>query len=245
MTATDRPKFPLNRFTIGQVQDFWDGVIDVYDRANEKIGHGHTQRFVRGLAYFQGGRDARILNIWARTGEAVPHLRARFPQGRRVHCEVSPAMIAVARERYPGEDFRQTDLARLELDSESFDAALSLETLEHCPDPFRFLCELHRVIRPGGELVLSCPSRTAEPMLRVYEKLFENHGEGPHRFLWSYEVKRMLQAAGFQLIEHRGTLFLPIGPSRLSRLDDLLAAVVGRTPLGELGIRQFYYCRKR
>jgi 2-polyprenyl-6-hydroxyphenyl methylase/3-demethylubiquinone-9 3-methyltransferase len=154
-------------------------------------------------------------------------------------------MVQAARQRFPDEDIRQTDLSNLDAPSESFDAVLSLETLEHCPDPYRFVRELHRVLKPEGQLVLSCPSATAEPMLRAYEMFFENHGEGPHKFPWSWKVTRMLRAAGFVLTEHRGTVFLPVIPDWLSWLDVLLGQVLGRTPLGELGIRQFYYCRKR
>ncbi len=244
MSASEQAAFPVPGFTIEQVRAHWDNVIELYDHANEKIGYGHRQRFLHGLSYFQCGQDPRLLNVWSRICEAVPYLRERFPEGQFVHQEASAAMVEQSRERFPDEDVRQTDLTDLELESESFDAVLSLETLEHCPDPFRFVGELHRVLRPGGELVLSCPPAMAEPMLRAYELVFENHGEGPHRFPWSCSVKRMLRSAGFELIEHRGTVFLPICPEWLSWLDRLLARVLGRTPLGEFGIRQFYYCRK-
>ena len=244
MNASEPSRFPPTGFTIEQVRAHWDGVLEVYDRANAHIGYGHAQRFVRGIAYFRCGQDARLLNIWSRIGEAVPYLQERFPRGRFAHREASAAMVQAARRRFPDQDFAQTDLHTLELEAEAFDAVLSLETLEHCPDPYRFVQELYRVLKHDGELVLSCPPALAEPMLRAYEMFFENHGEGPHRFPWSHRVRKMLKAAGFKLIEHRGTVFLPICPDRLAWLDRLLGQLLGRTPLGELGIRQFYYCRK-
>lgn len=45
----------------------------------------------------------------------------------------------------------------LPLDDQSFDTVVSTEVLEHVPDPLRALREMHRVLRPGGNLILSTP----------------------------------------------------------------------------------------
>jgi SAM-dependent methyltransferase len=39
----------------------------------------------------------------------------------------------------------------------AFDTVVSTEVLEHVPDPLRALCEMQRVLKPGGHLVLSTP----------------------------------------------------------------------------------------
>ena len=39
----------------------------------------------------------------------------------------------------------------------SFDTVVSTEVLEHVPDPRRALGEMHRVLKPGGFLILSAP----------------------------------------------------------------------------------------
>jgi len=43
------------------------------------------------------------------------------------------------------------------LSSASVDLVLSTEMLEHCPEPARVAGEVHRVLRPGGILVLTTP----------------------------------------------------------------------------------------
>ena len=67
------------------------------------------------------------------------------------------------------------------------------------------------MLKPGGRLVLSCPPATAELPLWIYELLLPNHGEGPHRFLSTREVKGLLHAAGLELERHESTLFIPAG----------------------------------
>lgn len=49
------------------------------------------------------------------------------------------------------------DAASLPIASESMDAVLLLEVLEHLPDDHKALTEIRRVLKPGGRLYLSVP----------------------------------------------------------------------------------------
>ena len=49
------------------------------------------------------------------------------------------------------------DLLRMPLAGGCVDAVLCTETLEHLTDPGAFLCEVARVLRPGGRLYLTAP----------------------------------------------------------------------------------------
>jgi SAM-dependent methyltransferase len=46
-------------------------------------------------------------------------------------------------------------LEAIPVDDASFDVALCLQVLEHVPDPAAAVRELHRVVRPGGRVLLS------------------------------------------------------------------------------------------
>jgi SAM-dependent methyltransferase len=59
------------------------------------------------------------------------------------------------------------DLEHLAISDDSFDAVLLNEVLEHVPSDQRALEEVHRVVRPGGRVVVMSPNR-------VYP--FESHG---------------------------------------------------------------------
>ena len=232
-----------NNFKIEEVRDFWDSVAEIYNETNQKIGEVHYQRFVEGLKFLALKDGDRVLNLWSRTGNAIPYLE-KAAKIDLYNLEVSPKMLIIAQARFPQNRFQTTDLEHLEFGDNFFDVILSLETLEHAPDSERLLQEFFRVLKPGGRLVMSLPPKTAEWPLRIYNFFFKNHGEGPHRFLSSKTVKKLLKEAGFTLILHRGTLLIPLGPKWLQRLGEKLITWFQKTPLRELGIRQFYVCQK-
>lgn len=211
----------------------------IYERENARVAETHFQRFEVALEALDLDSATSLLNVWSRNGEAIDFVRPQSRGLRMVNAEISDVLLELARKTRPGHSYVQLDsLSALPFRSRSFDRVLSLETLEHCPDPAGFLAELHRIMRPGGRLVLSCPPRTAEPAYRVYSSLFGGHGEGPHRFLPSRVVIGLLKEAGWRLVDHRGTLLVPLGPRWLRRFGERLLHWIPL--LSELGIRQFY-----
>jgi SAM-dependent methyltransferase len=71
-------------------------------------------------------------------------------------------MLAVARASAgPGTEFRQMDAEHLDFGDGTFDVVVSLFAVLHFPDPLRAVREMHRVLRPGGRLVLAVGSGPA------------------------------------------------------------------------------------
>lgn len=50
-----------------------------------------------------------------------------------------------------------SDITNIPVDGESFDAILCTEVFEHIPDPIAALKEFHRILKPGGVLLLTAP----------------------------------------------------------------------------------------
>jgi tocopherol O-methyltransferase len=79
--------------------------------------------------------------------------------------------ISSAQKRYADEhpvsqgsvEIRLQDWAESELAQGSFDALLSLESIEHMPDRMNFARQARRVLRPGGKMVI-CTWLSAESM---------------------------------------------------------------------------------
>jgi SAM-dependent methyltransferase len=225
-----------------EVRRFWDGVADDYVRENDRVGWVHTQRFREGLSKIPLKPGMRMLNVWSRVGGAIPHVRRSCRGVRLVNAELSLAMLRHARSRFPDEIFVQTGLHELPFAAASYDAVLSLETLEHVPDPPVFLRELRRVLVEGGTLVMSLPPSLAE-WTSVLNGIFKfHHGEGPHRFLAPREVEALLAESGFRLESHRGTLFMPLAAPACESVDAALGRMLGAGPLAQFGLRQFYVC---
>lgn len=234
----------INKFTIKEVEKFWDQVGEDYEKYHikEDVRESHFQRFKIGIPYLSLKPGFKILNIWSRTGEAIPFLRESESNLDIYNLEVSNEFIKVAMKNFPNENFKKTDLENLPFQDNFFDAILSLETLEHTPKPPIFLKELHRVLRPNGQLVMSVPTSTMEWPMRIYQAFSFDHGEGPHKFLYPTTVKKFIKEAGFNLHLHRGTLLLPAGPKALRNIAERCIEICQHTPLKNFGLRQFYIC---
>lgn len=64
--------------------------------------------------------------------------------------DYSPAMVEVARGKYPHVAFQQEDAEGLSFDDGSFDAVICAFGLRHLADPDRAIAEAHRVLVSGG-----------------------------------------------------------------------------------------------
>jgi ubiquinone/menaquinone biosynthesis C-methylase UbiE len=76
--------------------------------------------------------------------------------------DVDPDAINFARATYRQHNvtYHCADLqATLPFKDESFDAVTSFETLEHVAEQEKMISEFHRVLKPGGMLVISTPDR--------------------------------------------------------------------------------------
>lgn len=85
------------------------------------------------------------------------------------------------------------DAHALPFDDRVFDSSLASQVLEHLAEPGTALRELHRVLRPGGAVVM------AVPFLYPLHELPHDY----HRFT-EYALNHMLKRAGFERISIRG-----------------------------------------
>jgi SAM-dependent methyltransferase len=97
-----------------------------------------------------------------------------------------------------GHDHRQSqvdhfyDGQTLPFEAQRYDAVVSFETLEHIFNPTRILCEINRVTRDGGQLLLSVPF------------VWDEH-EVPYDFAryTSFGLRHVLESAGYEVLELR------------------------------------------
>ncbi len=98
---------------------------------------------------------AKVLDCATGTGPGAELLRR---QGFAVTgVDVSDEAIAFASRRYAGIEFVSASASALPFSDDSFDAVVSIETIEHLADPAAALAEFARVCKPEGVLCLTTP----------------------------------------------------------------------------------------
>lgn len=97
---------------------------------------------------------ARVLDIGCGRGTT---LRALLDMGYEAHgVELSEAATAGVDPR--AQIRIAPDLAEAAYEAESFDAVVIWHVLEHLTNPEHTLAEVHRILRPGGRLILAVPN---------------------------------------------------------------------------------------
>lgn len=119
-----------------------------------EIEHLHRYFFARALC-----RGLDVLDVASGEGYGAA-LLAQVAKSV-VGVEIAPETVEHARAAYdaPGLTFLQGDARRIPCPDHSFDAVVSFETLEHFYEHDEFLAEVRRVLRPGGQFIISSPER--------------------------------------------------------------------------------------
>jgi 2-polyprenyl-6-hydroxyphenyl methylase/3-demethylubiquinone-9 3-methyltransferase len=132
--------------------------------------------------------------------------------------EISESGVAEARKSYPGIHFSQADLTA-DLSSHALagrcDLAISTEVIEHVFLPRAFVRNCHRLLKPGGLLVISTPyhgylknlALAASGKLDSHFTALWDYG---HIKFWSKKtLTYLLEEAGFAIREFRGAGRVP------------------------------------
>ncbi|GAA1480943.1 class I SAM-dependent methyltransferase [Gordonia sinesedis] len=140
----------------------------------------------------------RVLEAGAGEGYGAAMLAAAGAVS--VTCvDYDDSAVAHMRRRYPDLIVHQANLVDLPLPDASVDTVVNFQVIEHLWDQPRFIAECLRVLRPGGELLISTPNRiTFSPGLDVPLNPFHT------RELDAAELTELLVDGGFELAQMRG-----------------------------------------
>lgn len=149
------------------------------------------------------GADTHLLDIGC--GNGGPAVRIAGRTGARVTgITISRSQVGIGTERARAAgvaervSFEHGDAMELPYPDASFDAAMAVDCICHMHDRGRALAEAHRVLRPGGRLLVTefTPRGDPDPgELAVYHQIWAT---GP--LLTPAQVLELADAAGWELV---------------------------------------------
>ncbi len=102
------------------------------------------------------GSGERLLDIGCGEGSMARRLKDRFHELHGI--DISPEAVKLAVQNGLIAKVANLNNEPVPYTDAFFDVVVSLDVIEHIFDPIQFLREIHRILRPGGELVLSTPN---------------------------------------------------------------------------------------
>ena len=143
----------------------------------------------------------RVLDVGCGTGVLLGQLRVRAPAAQLLGVDATPGMLARARTRLGADAMLiESSGEALPLPDGSMQAVVSTSTLHYMADAPRAMREMHRVLAPGGTLVLIdwCADfalmRALDVVLRVVNPAHE-------RTFTTAAVQRLAAAANFDVVD--------------------------------------------
>jgi SAM-dependent methyltransferase len=99
------------------------------------------------------GPGTALLDVACGSGLALSLAAARGATVSGV--DISPGLLAIARERVPDADLREEEMEAISFADDTFDAVIAVNAVQFAGDPVVALAELARVCRPDGRVVVA------------------------------------------------------------------------------------------
>ena len=209
-----------------RVAGVFNSVADNYDIMNDLMSvglHRLWKRFAVGVSGVREGQ--RVLDVAGGSGDMSRlFLKKVGSSGQVVLTDINNAMLSVGRDRLLDEGTitpaAQCDAEHLPFPDNHFDCVSIAFGLRNVTHKDAALHEMHRVIRPGGRVIVLEFSKVWKPLEQLYDaysfKLLPKIGElvandaDSYRYLaesirmhpGQEELKQMMEEAGLEKVEY-------------------------------------------
>jgi ubiquinone/menaquinone biosynthesis C-methylase UbiE len=140
--------------------------------------HDYILQYGSLLSILAETENRSLLDVGCGGGQAAIRMKERYPYLRLTGIDTSEVMIARARQRARVKDyminFEVADAEALPFQDSSFDVVYSFGSAKHWSNPLKGFGECWRVLKPGGELLVS--DATSDATTEEVENFFEIAG---------------------------------------------------------------------
>jgi len=157
-----------------RVDAVFDSVAERYDLMNDLMSFGIHRLWKRATlarSRIQAGQS--VLDLAAGSGDlALPLARRVGAEGRVILADINAAMLTRGRERLTNAgfvgniDYVQADAERLPFADNSVHEITIAFGLRNVTDPLRAMASMHRLLKPGGQLLILEFSHPHNPLMR-------------------------------------------------------------------------------
>ncbi len=201
--------------------------VAAYD-SKPAVYFDHARREIEGLL---PPHAAQVLEVGCGTGATLKWLKDSRRCTTTTGIEMQPQAAALARSRVDKLHVGDAEqLVRKAFAASSFDLVLCLDVLEHLVDPWDFVLQAQRLLKPGGLLVASIPNvrhaRVVLPLLLQGRWRYEDAGQLDRthlRFFTRETALQLLQVPGLKLQQWQRRM--PPAASRSGLLNTLTLGV--------------------
>ena len=180
------------------------------------IRYEHLHRYAMSLQHVE---DKHVLDLASGEGYGSYHLSR--VAASVVGVDIDEEAVSHAQQRYaeqPNLSYRVGHCAQIPLDDRSVDVVVSFETIEHHDQHEMMMCEIKRVLKPEGLLIISSPNK------KTHSEDLGIHSHFHIKELYLEEFKNLLAASFSQVRLYgqkllTGSVITPLDQLKLSGLD--------------------------
>jgi 2-polyprenyl-3-methyl-5-hydroxy-6-metoxy-1,4-benzoquinol methylase/ribosomal protein S27E len=192
------PEVLRDYYTNSENYEYWNRTIFPASESarREKIFRPRAARAAE-ICRRHGKTGGVLLEVGAGFGTFCEEMRELNAFSRIVAVEPTPGLAATCRKR--GLEVIEQPIENVSLDF-ALDVVVSFEVIEHLFDPAQFLRGCHRVLSPGGLLILTCPNIKGFDMMVLRDLAGAVDAEHLNYF-HPASLARLLDSCGFKTIE--------------------------------------------
>ncbi|MCX6310606.1 MAG: bifunctional class I SAM-dependent methyltransferase/glycosyltransferase family 2 protein [Bacteroidetes bacterium] len=150
-------------------------------------------------------KDISVLEIGSGGGDLIGRIKGK----RKVGIDFSPAMIEVAKKKYPETEFQLMDALDISL-NEKFDLILISNLIGHVEDVQKLFEQLPKVMHRNSKVIITYYNYVWEPLLKLSEIFGLKTKTPTQNWLTLKDINNLLYLAGLEVYRNSKRMIFPV-----------------------------------